>query len=390
MAKPKRESDFGSYQPRPAAVVETVDRMRYANLPPREAAALAVADYAARRPLRETTRIEKAYVLGRMLQDLGQKGRDLSNVDQETLRALRDYYGVKVEAGELSENYAYNLVKEWNALMGILFGDKEKPGTGLRMKSGFRQTPRKVEILDVEDYDAMLAQVANRKWMGPLNRGAVVTYLEMAMSTAGRSKSILSPQATFGNVDYEKGVYAFWDVKNIDTGDFLQVVLTERCVERLRIWESELRREAHWSGPGTPIMTADRGILTYQALLKALKDLAALAGLKKKVTTHVLRKSTGTHMARKDPKLAREQLGISLKVFNETYDQPRLKDRLEQRDIIPGASATYASMEVKMGQLTRQFREGKISQAEWERELTRLELQDATRPASKGYDPSVG
>ncbi|HLF16104.1 MAG TPA: tyrosine-type recombinase/integrase [Candidatus Thermoplasmatota archaeon] len=370
-------------------MVETVDRNRYAGLTPSEAATLAVADYAARIPLRPTTRTEKAYVLGRILEDLRQKGRDLSNVDQETLRGLRDYYGAKVEQDKMSENYAYNLVKEWNALMGALFGDKKKPGEGLRMKSGFRQTPRQVEVLDVEDYDGMLAQVANRKWMGVLNRGAVVTYLEIAMSTAGRSKSILSPQATFKNIDYEKGVYTFWDVKNIETGDFLQVVLTDRCVERLRTWESELRRESRWSGPETPIMQAERGILTYQSLLKALKDLAALAGLKKPVTTHVLRKSTGTHMARKDRKLAREQLGITQKIFDLHYDQPRLKDRLEQRDIIPGASATYATMEVKMGQLTRQFREGKISEEEWKRELTRLELQDATRPASKGHDPSV-
>lgn len=258
------------------------------------------------------------------------------------------------------------------------------------MKSGFKQTPKQVEILDVEDFDAMIREIPNRRWMGDLNRGAVETYVELSMATAGRSKSILSPMATFGDIDWQQGTFTFRDVKNLDTGEFLQVVLTERVMNRLRTWESEIRRSGKWGGPETPIMTAERGILTYQSLLKALKDLASLARLRKRVATHVIRKSTGTHMARKDPKLAREQLGITQEVFDRHYDQPRLKDRLEQRDIIPGSTPTTpAGMEGRIGQLTMQLRQGKISQAEWEHELSRLELQDATRPASKAHDPSV-
>jgi hypothetical protein len=164
------------------------------------------------------------------------------------------------------------------------------------------------------------------------------------------------------------------------------VVLTERCMERLRCWEWELKKAGKWNDAQTPLMMAEQGILTYQALLRAIKDLAAMAHIKKRVTTHVLRKSTGTHMARRDPKLAREQLGITQEVFERHYDQPRLQDRLDQRDIIPGAQSSHAGVEARMGQLTLQLRQGRISPEEWEREISRLELQDATRPASKGHD----
>jgi site-specific recombinase XerD len=389
MARPKRNSTFGAFQARPAAVVNVVDRATYAGLPPQEAARKAMEDYAARKPMRRSTKREKMYILSRMLEDLAQKGRDLSNVDQATLRELRDYVAVQVERQEITENYAYNLVKEWNAAMGALFGDNKRPGEGLRMKSGFKQTPKQVEILDVEDIDAMLREVPNRRWMSQLNRGAVETYLELSLATAGRSKSILSPEATFGDVDWVQGTFMFRDVKNLETGAFLQVVLTERAINRLRAWENELRRAGKWKGPETPVMTAERGIFTYQSLLKSLKDLAALARIRKRVATHVIRKSTGTHMARKDPKLAREQLGITQEVFDRHYDQPRLQDRLDQRDIIPGATTSYATMESRIGQLTMQMRQGKISQQEWEREVHRLELQEAVAPASKGHDPSV-
>lgn len=64
------------------------------------------------------------------------------------------------------------------------------------------------------------------------------------------------------------------------------------------------------------------------------------SGIKKKVTTHVPRKGAGTHMAKENPRLAREQLGITQKVFEKHYNQPTVGDRIEHRDLVLGAQPT--------------------------------------------------
>lgn len=137
------------------------------------------------------------------------------------------------------------------------------------------------------------------------------------------------------------------------------------------------------------IMTAERGIVTYATVLCALKDLAALAGITKNVTTHILGKSTGTHRARHDPKLAREQLGITQKTFDLHYSQPRLQDRQESRDIIPASTPSYASVEALIGAFTIQLKRGQISQAEWDRKMAQIDLEQGLHPKGPAQGPSV-
>ena len=52
--------------------------------------------------------------------------------------------------------------------------------------------------------------------------------------------------------------------------------------------------------------------------------------------TRVIRKSVRTIIAKQNPRFARDQLGISNRVFEEHYNQPTIEDRLERGEILPG------------------------------------------------------
>lgn len=130
--------------------------------------------------------------------------------------------------------------------------------------------------------------------------------------------------------------------------------------------------------------------MTDQNINRSLKMLAALAEVRKHVTTHIIRKSSGTLMARENPRLAREQLGVTEKVFEKHYNQPTIKDRMTRRDIVPGATARSRSVEERIGALYLDLAKGKISQVEFDREFTRCKLDGSVAPELRPHDPSFG
>ncbi|HUR24993.1 MAG TPA: tyrosine-type recombinase/integrase [Candidatus Thermoplasmatota archaeon] len=376
---------FGDFVAPPAALVEIMDRRRYGGREPEDAARMLIEDYHAKRPLRPSTRRQKEVEFRKILRELGQKNVDMATVTTAVLTEYRAYLQSLVTTEEIDEDYAYNLVKDWNAMVNLLFGEKDnKPGTGLKMK-GFRQTPKEVDHLDIEDIEAMIRVLPRRRFLDETYRGAMHTYLELSMASAGRWSSIGAAECTFADIDWVQGTIEFQVVKNRPKH---KAVLTERALRRLRDWRGELIRARRWKGEKTPIMTASRGVVTYGLVNPALHDLATLAGIRKNVTTHVTRKSVGTHMGKENPRLAREQLGITDKVFQRHYNQPTVKDRIDRRDLLIGAEGSAKTAEARIGALFLQMRKGVISQQEFDREVSRGLLSEATKPQPKSDDSS--
>lgn len=366
---PKRGS-FGDFEPPPAALAKAVPREKFAGLEPSAAAEAAMADYAAMRALEDSTRIEKTYVLARILRDLAEKGKDLATVEQATLAEYRAFLQDLVKQEKITENYAYNLVKEWNAMVSLLFGDPSRPGEGLKMK-GFTQSPKQVEHLGMEEIERMVQELPHKRFQNEHYRRVAGIYLELATASAGRWDSLSNERLTFADIDYVAGTVRFRKVKNTD----LHVaVLTQRCLAELRWHERFLRRTQHWRGPETPLLLGPRGeIPSYRWLESTLKELAALAGVQKDVTTHLFRKSVGTHIAKENPRLAREQLGITQKVFERHYNQPSVQDRIERRDLLMGSDPAESSeLQARVGALYLLLRDGKVSQQEFDLELAAL------------------
>lgn len=124
-------------------------------------------------------------------------------------------------------------------------------------------------------------------------------------------------------------------MKNVDEHT---AILTERALERLRRRVEYLQQQPYWKGDATALLAGKTGRpITPQAINRMLKDCLVAAGIKKHIATHALRKNVGTHIAKKNPRFAHEQLGITAKIFEAHYNQPALEDRLESRDILPGA-----------------------------------------------------
>ena len=391
MASPKQREpkpSFAAFVAPEAALVQVIDRAKFASLTPHDAAVAVLEDYKARtrRGFTESTRKNKTVVIRKILTDLKARGFDLASVTPVAMQEYRAYLKALIDTGHMDENYGHRLVTDWNALANLLFGDDDKPiGTGLCMKT-FHQSAREVDHLSIEDIEAMLAVLTQRHFVQPLYREAIHTYLELGISSAGRFSSIGDIECTFDDVDWDAGTIKFRTVKNREQH---VAVLTERCLERLRQWRRILMDHRHWDGPATPIMRCERGVITYQTVNQALKDLAELAGIKKRVTTHVLRKSVGTHMGKQNPRLAREQLGITAKVFDLHYNQPTVQDRVERRDLLIGATASSKNAEERIGSLFLRLRRGDISQQEFDREVNRGLLAEATQARPKGFDPAV-
>jgi site-specific recombinase XerD len=388
MGSPKqRRGDFGDFTPPEAALVKTMPRSRYAGLTPEVAASLLLDDYAAMRRIEDSTKKEKTCIIRRILQDLSQKGKDLASVEPQDLAGYRAFLKEEVARKVISENYAYNVVKEWNAAVSLVFGETSRPGEGgLKMKN-FKQTPKQIDHLVVEDIDAMLNALRFMRFRDETYREAMRTYLELSLPSAGRVSSLNTVALTFACVDRARGKMTFRDVKNLDEHD---VVLTERALARIDGQRRFLAdRELLVRGDETPMLTVSTGgLMAYQTLNRNLKVLASKAQVQKPVTTHVIRKSTGTLMARENPRLAREQLGITQKVFERHYNQPTIADRMARRDIIPGATARSRSLEERVGALYLDLRRGRISQAEFDREFDRCRLDGVTTPGLKIEDPS--
>ncbi|MFA5944346.1 MAG: tyrosine-type recombinase/integrase [Candidatus Thermoplasmatota archaeon] len=385
----KAKPDFASFVAPEAAKVEVMDRARYAGLSPAAAAELVVVDYHAKKILEASTRRNKVVVMRKILTELGEQGFNLATLTTVGTTAYRAYLRHLVDQGHISENYAYNIVKDWNATVNLLFGERDiKPGQGLKMK-GFRQTAKQGDHLTIDEMETMIARLPELRMQNEHYRSALHTYLEVAMSSAGRWDSIGAPETTFSCVDWSKGAIRFPKVKNRDQHDAL---LTERALRRLQDQRKFLIKHKSWLGEDkTPIMMGPRGkVVTYQTMNDSLHRLAALAHIRKNVTTHVPRKSVGTHMAKENPRLAREQLGITQKVFEKHYNQPTLEDRMDRRDLLPGASATIKSPAERIGALYLDLAKGKISQQEFDQELGRGLLADATKPKAKDQDAAYG
>lgn len=167
--------------------------------------------------------------------------------------------------------------------------------------------------------------------------------------------------------------------------------MTERALERLRRRIDYLKRTDNWRGDETPILMGKGGRpLTPQAINRMLADCATMAGIRKKVTTHMLRKSVGTHIAKQNPRFAQDQLGITAKIFEAHYNQPTLDDRLERRDILPGAvTAAPRTPDEMVGQAWLKYSQGRMSREDFETVLVqadRLRAQPSVRvPETSAY-----
>lgn len=331
MTRTKKTVDFASFEPavhEPAHKPLARDAFR-GQAPTEVAKALADA-HAQRIRLRPVTRNQKEMVVKLVLDALAGKGHDVATADAKVMSAYREWLRARVETGDISESYAGHIAIQWNATVRCVFGDE--PSRELRFK-GFKQHERKIVRRSPEEMAALIAAASKNRYRTRDDKEAFLAYLELSWPTAGRAGSLLTEELTFADVDWQKGTLRFDHVKNKDEHE---TVLSERAVAKLRERRAYCMSRPWWRGAATPILAGNRGVpLATETINRQLKRAAVRAGFMDRVTTHVIRKSSGTIMARQNPRYAREQLGITAKVFEKHYNQPTIEDRLERRDLVP-------------------------------------------------------
>jgi integrase len=386
---PPEPVDFSDFAPDPlvAGASEWMDRRGLAGLGPEEAAGRIMRFCDFRKPIREITRLQKERDLKILFEFLAQKRKDIGNVDSQMVQTLREYLRLRVQKRVYAESYASHLVKTWNSVMRLAFGEEGQPGEGLIMV-GFPMRVRKVERLDEKELEALISAAAKLKCRSKVDKNAFQTYLEVERCSGNRVGSLvyvvngqIAEAATFQDIDWEKGILRLRHMKNRPEHT---VVLTPAALASLRAQETNLRAQGLWAGLETPILLARSGrALRPSAINRLLSRTAVLAGITKPVTTHVLRKSVGTHIGRYNARYAAEQLGITMRVFETHYNQPTVEDRLTRRDILPGSAWQPTAPEEIAGRAWLLHAQGLISEAEFQAILHRADVLRSL-PAKKG------
>lgn len=373
--------DFGEFNAPEPESQPTLSRDSFAGLEPEEAVTKMVDFLLQRQDLGETTVRQKRVVLKRMLRDYQQKGLDMSTVQGNDAQTYRAFLLKLVDQEVISRNYASHVVVQWNAAMRAVFGETSRPGEGLIMR-GFKQTPRKVDHLNEADFVAIMEAVKDKQFQSDHYRLMFHAYMELAWCAGARIGSLNNLKLRVCDIYWDKHVVHLRHMKNVDEHE---VVLTDRALAALRRWVDFLSQTGAWIGRETPLFAGPEGALaSNQWYNRTMKQVAACAGVKKKISSHVIRKSAGTLMARENPKLAQEQLGITEKIFNRHYNQPLLEDRIARRDILPGAAASPTG---RIGDAYMRFQRGQITQLELDQAVAQARVQ-AVEPTKQTHDVS--
>lgn len=380
MKRTQKTVDFGDFEPTiQAPAHQPIARDAFRGQPP-EVVAKALADaHAQRVTLRPGTRDQKEMVTRLVLEALRAKGHDVSTADSATMSAYREWLRARVEAGDISESYAGHIAIQWNATVRCVFG--KEAGQPLCFK-GFRQHERKIVRRSADDMAALLAAAHHIGHGSQDDKEAFLIYLELAWPTGGRGSSILVEDLTFADVDWQKGTLVFERVKNKPVHE---VVLSERAVAKLRERRAYCMTRPWWRGEETPIAAGRRGDpVCLQTVNNKLKKAAVRAGITDPLTSHVVRKSAGTLMARQNPRYAREQLGITAKVFEKHYNQPTIEDRLERRDLVPTVAE---GPDAAIGRAFMDLQAQRINQAQFQDIVERAnKMRIAPRPVRDESD----
>lgn len=368
--KPPRPN-FGAWTPpvKPEIPKQFADRSGFAGMSV-EDQAQRLAEFLKERneALRPVTLRNKRIVLARILRAFAERGKDLSSLTTEDCATYREYLRDMAARGVYSQDTCSYTVRAWNSTVRTVFGENGKPGEGLLMKN-FRQHAKRVDHLMEEEMSRLIeaADIFEFRW--DHTRLAFKTYLEVAWATGARFGSRFEGRLLVGDIDWERQAVVFRHMKN---KDHHTAVLTPRATLALKRWCDHLRTLPFWAGEKTPVFVGPDGKpLLVQWLNKSLQGVAAKAGIKKPVSTHIIRKSVGTLIGRENPKFAQMQLGITADVYNEHYNQPILEDRLEKRDILPGSKWKPTTPEEIAGAALLDMMSGKMSKDEFQAKVDR-------------------
>lgn len=394
----KTRPKYGEHSPSEGVDEKSLlDRADFAKMPPEEAAERLVAFNASVVDLGTMTRNEKRRVMTRILKDFDERGLDLADLcDEDTIR-YREYLKELVDGGIYSTNTAAHTVRDWNSAIRACFGNKDKQGNvrksgnGLVMKA-FPETVREVDVLGNGELERMIRSIPQVSARDETYRSALRVYLEIGRCSGARIGSLVErPEGnlfTFSSVDWKQGV-ALLPMKNKPEGHY--IVLGDGAMVAIRNHAKHLQDCGLWLGPETPVMTGPKGrIVGCQYVNKKLKQLAVIAKVPKKVSTHVIRKSCGTLLAStEDPVFAAAQLGITQEMFNRHYYQPRLEDRTKKRDRLPGSDWTPKSPEEIAGKALLDLERGTIDQYQFDTQLREAKARPSLPPQKEGYvDPA--
>ncbi len=361
MTPPKRPS-FGSFTPIVESVPQQIFLADFAGVSPAEAAKRLVKIHRDRVELRDVTARQKEADLRRILTDFQQRGKDLGSITPDDVSAYRQYLDQLIKDGVISRNYAAHDITQWNAMLNVVFGDKpQRNDMNLKMRT-IQQTPKETPTLTCEDFEAMRSVVPQMRFQVEHYREIFRMYLGVIECLGARIGSLLTPKFQVQHIDWHKKTVVFKHMKNKPEHE---AVLTDAAAEALRSYVAFLASTPQFKGPETPVCVGPRGsVVTYTWIYTNLRKCAAMAGIDKPVATHTARKSVGKRIGADNQHIAAEQLGVTMKIFQQHYAQPDVTDRIRARHLLPGAMPEESNPWNRLGQAYWKFQQGLLTRTQ--------------------------
>jgi len=285
-------------------------------------------------------------------------GVELKDVTKEIREAHRAYLIEQMRKGKLKKNYVSTILVDLNVFFCRFLGreDLRIPSLG-REEISFERLTRK-------DIDSMIEAVEQRKDIDKKTKALHRIIIVTLWNELPRISEFCNLK--LGDIDEISRKVRFHSRKRERAPAHLRHPFATK--EFLREWNryKQYRDSEEWNPEAPAIVQVDHGGMPVSILFvrRMLKEYAARAGIKKRVTPHIVRKSGGTELSMKNPKLGQIQLGHkSIRTTLTNYTGPNEEDKMQIDEIL--TPERKVTVEEIIEQLTKHFVRGELPEEEY-------------------------
>jgi len=249
-------------------------------------------------------------------------GTKLSDVTIEIREAYKAYLIEQIRKGVYKKNYVSSILTDLNVFFCNFLGRED-----LRVPS-IEKEEIAFERLTREDIDAMLAAVEKRTDINIRKKALHKAIIITLWDELPRVSELCSLK--LGAVKELSRKVMFHSKKRENVPLHLRHPFATQ--EFLKAWNEYKRyRDSNdWSEDAPAFVQVNKNgkAISVDFVRRLLKEYAALAGINKRVSPHIIRKSGGTELSMSNPKLGQIQLGHkNIKTTLTNYTGPNIKDK---------------------------------------------------------------
>ena len=285
-------------------------------------------------------------------------GVRLLEVTKELRQTYRAYLIEQLEKGVYKRNYVASILTELNVFFCHFLGRED-----LRVPS-IEKEEISFDRLTREDIDAMLAEIEKREDISKKEKALHKVIIITLWNELPRISELCNLR--LGDIKELSRRVEFRSRKRENVPPHLRYPFATQ--EFIEAWNEykKYRDSDDWSDDAPAFVQVRTGgkRIGEDFVRRMLKEYAARAGIKKRISPHIIRKSGGTELSMKNPKLGQIQLGHkNIKTTLTNYTGPNEEDK-KNIDIILNPRREITVEDI-VRELTQHFIMGELPEEEY-------------------------